>query len=77
MARVRYIGPEPVTVPELGSRRVQPDELVEVPDDRFDGYVCQPAVWEAVEEPQDEVPPAALKKTTPPAAKAAAVKEVR
>ncbi|MET9923417.1 MULTISPECIES: hypothetical protein [Streptomyces] len=51
MARVRYIGAEPVTVPELGSRTVQPDELVEVPDGRFDGYVCQTATWEAVEEP--------------------------
>lgn len=50
MARVRFIGPEPVTVPELGSREVQPDEVVEIPDERFDGYVCQ-AVWESVEEP--------------------------
>ncbi|WP_318203025.1 hypothetical protein [Streptomyces sp. SCL15-4] len=68
MARVRYIGPEPVTVPELNGRTVEPDEVVEVPDDRFDGYVCQPATWEAVEEPrgQDEalaVPPAPLKKS--------------
>ncbi|MEU4133657.1 hypothetical protein [Streptomyces wuyuanensis] len=51
MARVRFIGPEPVTVPELGSRAVQPDEVVEVPDGRFDGYVCQPQAWESVEEP--------------------------
>lgn len=51
MARVRLIGPEPVTVPELGSRTVQPDEVVEVPDDRFEGYVCQSAAWESVEEP--------------------------
>lgn len=50
MARVRFIGPEPVTVPELGSREVQPDEVVEVPDERFEGYVCQ-AAWESVEEP--------------------------
>ncbi|MFF5773845.1 hypothetical protein ACFY8V_32890 [Streptomyces californicus] len=77
MARVRYVGAEPVTVPELGNRTVQPDELVEVPDARFDGYVCQPGAWEAVEEPQDDAPPASLKKTTPPAVKAAAVKEVR
>ncbi|UPT41771.1 MULTISPECIES: hypothetical protein [Streptomyces] len=73
MARVRYIGAEPVTVPELGGREVQPDELVEVPDARFDGYVCQSATWEAVEEPKDEAPPAALKKTTP-AVKSAATK---
>ncbi|MFF7949425.1 hypothetical protein [Streptomyces griseorubiginosus] len=54
MARVRYLGPEPVTVPELGSREVQPDEVVEVPDERFEGYVCQTANWEAVEEPRTE-----------------------
>jgi hypothetical protein len=52
MARVRYLGPEPVTVPELG-RAVEPDEVVEVPDERYDGYVCQPANWEPVEEPAD------------------------
>lgn len=57
MARVRFIGPEPVTVPELGSRTVHPDEVVEVPDERFDGYACQPGTWEPVEEP------AAKKKT--------------
>lgn len=57
MARVRYLGPESVTVPELG-RAVEPDEVVEVPDDRFDGYVCQPATWEAVEEPADYAAPA-------------------
>lgn len=70
MARVRYVGPEPVTVPELSSRTIQPDEVVEVPDARFDGYVCQPAAWEGVEEPKSEKPPTALKKPTP-AAKAA------
>ena len=51
MARVRYVGSEPVTVPELGDRLVEPDTVVEVPDERFDGYVCQPANWESVEEP--------------------------
>lgn len=71
MARVRYIGAEPVTVPELGSRTFQPDEVVEVPDSRFDGYVCQTATWEAVEEPKDEATPAPLKKTTTTVAKAA------
>ncbi|MER5209393.1 hypothetical protein ABT063_02035 [Streptomyces sp. NPDC002838] len=64
MARVRFIGPEPVTVPELGDREVQPDEVVEVPDERFDGYVCQTGNWEPVEEPKGEqAPPAPLKKT--------------
>jgi hypothetical protein len=57
MARVRYLGPEPVTVPELG-RAVEPDEVVEVPDERFEGYVCQPVTWEAVEEPADYAAPA-------------------
>lgn len=58
MARVRYIGPEPVSVPELGEGRViQPDEVVSVPDGRFEGYVCQPATWESVEEPRDEPDP--------------------
>ena len=51
MARVRFLGPEPVTVPELGSRTVQPDQVVEVPDDRFEGYVCQTTTWEPVEDP--------------------------
>jgi len=54
MARVRYLGPEPVTVPELGDREVQPDEVVEVPDERFEGYVCQTSNWEAIEEPRTE-----------------------
>ncbi|MGW4757758.1 hypothetical protein [Streptomyces chartreusis] len=59
MARVRYLGAEPVTVPELGPERVvHPDEVVEVPDERFEGYVCQPANWEAVEEPKTTSAPA-------------------
>ncbi|MEV1094774.1 hypothetical protein AB0I87_04710 [Streptomyces sp. NPDC049952] len=63
MARVRYIGAEPVTVPELGDRRIEPDEMVEVPDGRFEGYVCQPGTWEAVEEPKPDEP--APKKLAP------------
>jgi hypothetical protein len=59
MARVRFIGPEPVTVPELGEQEIQPDQVVEVPDARFEGYVCQSANWESVEEPKA----AAAKKT--------------
>lgn len=51
MARVRLIGPEPVSVPELDARTVQPDEVVEVPDERYEAYVCQPLTWESVEEP--------------------------
>ncbi|MFI0772316.1 hypothetical protein ACH4TQ_46735 [Streptomyces sp. NPDC021218] len=60
MARVRFIGSEPVAVPELGDRLVEPDEVVEVPDDRYEGYVCQPTNWESVEEPGTK---AAAKKT--------------
>lgn len=58
MARVRYLGPEPVTVPELGGRTVHPDQTVEVPDERFGAYVCQTTNWESVEEPKDWTPPA-------------------
>jgi hypothetical protein len=57
MARVRFLGPEPVTVPELGNRTVQPDEMIDVPDARFGGYVCQPSTWEPIEEPRDWVWP--------------------
>jgi hypothetical protein len=63
MARVRFLGAEPVTVPELGDREIQPDEVVEVPDARFDGYVCQEQTWQPVEEPG-----ATAKKTTAKAA---------
>ncbi|MFD8797208.1 hypothetical protein [Streptomyces atroolivaceus] len=56
MARVRYIGAELVTVPELGSRLVQPDELIEVPDERYEGYVCQTGNWESVDEPKAAEP---------------------
>lgn len=62
MAKVRYIGPVPVTVPEL-FRTVQPDEVVEVPDVRYDGYVCQPVNWEPVEEPKEAAPKKAAAKT--------------
>ncbi|MER7814082.1 hypothetical protein [Streptomyces sp. NPDC096153] len=89
MARVRLIGPEPVTVPELGGRTVQTDEVVEVPDGRFDAYVCQPTTWESVEEPEDWTPPeteaeehepelparAAAKKTAPKKTAAAPQKQ--
>lgn len=65
MARVRFLGPEPVTVPEL-DRVVHPDEVVEVPESRFEGYVCQPTNWEPVEEPKTST-----KKTTTAAPKSA------
>ncbi|MGW0372555.1 hypothetical protein ACWDZW_27435 [Streptomyces coeruleorubidus] len=75
MARVRYLGPEPVTVPELG-RAVEPDEVVEVPDERYDGYVCQPANWEPVEEPADyEAPDAEPQPLQKPQAQQAAAQQ--
>jgi len=61
MARVRLIGPEPVTVPELDGRTVEPDEIVEVPDQRFEAYVCQTATWESIEEPGAKPKKAAAK----------------
>ncbi|MFD9192993.1 hypothetical protein ACFWCA_32865 [Streptomyces phaeochromogenes] len=70
MARVRYVGAEPVSVPELGGRTVEPDQVVEVPDERYPGYVCQSQTWESVEEPGAK---AAAKKST--AAKSAPQKE--
>ena len=39
MAKVRYIGDEPMDVPLVG-REVEPDELIEVPD-----AVAQDTVW--------------------------------
>ncbi|MEU0716839.1 hypothetical protein ABZ498_06610 [Streptomyces lavendulocolor] len=51
MARVRYLGGEPATVPELGNRQIQPDEIVTVPDDRYAGYVMQVSLWEGIEPP--------------------------
>ncbi|MEU9380001.1 hypothetical protein AB0D38_02875 [Streptomyces sp. NPDC048279] len=56
MARVRYLGHEQVTVPELG-RTVEPDEIVDVPDERYWGYACQTTNWEEIEPPVDFVPP--------------------
>ncbi len=66
MARVRYLGHEQVTVPEL-SRTVEPDEVVEVPDDRFEAYICQASNWEAIEEPK--APEAPTKRTAAKASK--------
>lgn len=58
MARVRYLGNEPATVPELDGREVQPDEVVEVPDERFGGYVMQTQLWEPIDLPDDWQDPA-------------------
>ncbi|WP_329311708.1 hypothetical protein [Streptomyces sp. NBC_01262] len=61
MAKVRFLGTEPHRVPELGDHFIEPDEVVEVPDDRFEAYVCQTENWEPVEEPKTAAP---AKKTT-------------
>ena len=50
MATVRFIGPEPHTVPLLG-RDVQPDELVEVPDDLLADYTWSETNWRVEDEP--------------------------
>ncbi|MEU1275336.1 hypothetical protein [Streptomyces sp. NPDC005799] len=76
MARVRFIGPEPVTVPELGGREVQPDEVVDVPDERYWGYACQTANWEEIEPPVDFTPPGAEPPAEPPAAEPAPEQQV-
>jgi len=84
MARVRYLGPEPVTVPELGDRTVEPDEIVEVPDERYWGYVCQTVNWEPIEEPPGFVIPGSEPEAAPveepaatPAAKKTAAKSAQ
>lgn len=61
MAKVRFIGAEPHLVPELGGRLIEPDQIVTVPDDRFDAYLLNPGLWESVEEPTTAAP--AVKKT--------------
>lgn len=53
MAKFRLVADEPRIAPWLGPETVvQPDEVVTVPDDHFDAYACQTAVWEPVEEPK-------------------------
>ncbi|WP_062207982.1 hypothetical protein [Streptomyces sp. NBRC 109706] len=64
MAEVRFIGSTAHIVPWLG-RTVQPDEVVTVPDDQFDAYVCQPALWQPVAEPAPDAEPAPLMKPAP------------
>lgn len=58
MAKVRFLGAEPHEVPELG-RLVEPDQVVTVPDERFEAYLLQPHLWESVEEPTAPADPAA------------------
>lgn len=59
MAKIRLAADEPRIVPWLGPERiVQPDEVVTVPDDDFEAYVCQD-IWQPVENPK---PKAAAKR---------------
>lgn len=57
MAKVQYVGAEPVTVGELGGLLVNPDDVIEVPDDRYEGYVppaehrSEDHPWQGVEAP--------------------------
>ncbi|MEU9793831.1 hypothetical protein AB0E27_24920 [Streptomyces sparsogenes] len=53
MASVRLIADEPRIVPWLGPEVVvEPDQVVEVPDEHADAYACQTTVWELVGEPK-------------------------
>lgn len=61
MAKIRLIADQPRTVPWLGGREVQPDEVVTVPDDGdfgYEHYVCQPETWQLIEEPKTAKAPA-------------------
>jgi hypothetical protein len=61
VAKIRLIAPVARVVPGLGRRTVQPDEVVTVPDRDFESYVCQPEIWQPVEEPKTEPRQAAMK----------------
>jgi hypothetical protein len=63
VAKVRLIAPEERLVPWI-DRIVQPDEVVTVPDEHVESYICQPAVWELV----DHNPEAKASKRTAPRA---------
>ena len=43
--RIRNVSGEKRTVPELSWRVVDVDEVVEVPDERADAYLCQQSTW--------------------------------
>jgi hypothetical protein len=45
MANVRNVSGEARHVAELNYRLIGPDEVVEVPDDRLEGYTCQESTW--------------------------------
>jgi len=72
VAKGRFTGDEPHMVPELSDCLIEPDEIVTVPDDRFDAYLLNPDLWEPVEEPK--TPPPAEEPPATPAVKKAAAK---
>lgn len=45
MAKVKFVGDQPVTVPELGGRRLEPGQIVEVPDAELYRFTVS-ANWE-------------------------------
>jgi hypothetical protein len=45
MAAVQNVGGQDLIVPELGDQVVKVGQIVEVPSDRLDGYLCQPRTW--------------------------------
>lgn len=55
MAHVRMIGTETVSVPLLGNRTVEPNEVVEVDDDLIADYTWPETTWE-IQDESDESP---------------------
>jgi hypothetical protein len=52
VAKFRCVASEPLIVPWLDGRTIEPDQVVEVPDEHYDAYECQPTVWQPVQEPK-------------------------
>lgn len=49
MTRIRYVGDEPREVSILPAgmlRRLEPDELFDVPDEHAESYACQPHLYD-------------------------------
>lgn len=57
MAKFRYIGEEPRVVALLpaGARRLEPEEMFEVPDSVAEAYECQPQLYDWLDRPDDFV----------------------
>ena len=45
--KIRNVSGADLSVPELSWRVVEVDEVIDVPDERADAYLCQPATWGA------------------------------